>query len=108
MSVAAYAVQLVPRHSDFDWLNKTGPRLPTPVSSAPVHWFNSCPGSISKSQNHCVEVLALTAPMRESAAKTADISRMAGWAGQSVALARRESAGNAVQRIWSEAETLLP
>src|SRR5947208_400602 len=50
----------------------------------------------------------LTAPMREAAAKSADVQRMQAWAGQAAALARREPAGEIVRRLWEEAEALLP
>jgi nitronate monooxygenase len=50
----------------------------------------------------------LTTPMREAAAKSADVERMQAWAGQAAALARREPAGEIVRRLWEEAEALLP
>src|SRR5437763_745035 len=50
----------------------------------------------------------LTTPMREAAAKSADVQRMQAWAGQAAALARREPAGEIVRRLWEEAEALLP
>src|ERR1700676_913150 len=48
---------LVPLHSDFDRFNKSGPNRPMPVPHAPTDQFDSSTGSISKSQNHCAEVL---------------------------------------------------
>src|SRR5437762_2733681 len=50
----------------------------------------------------------LTTPMREAAAKSADVQRMQAWAGQAAALARPEPAGEIVRRLWEEAEALLP
>lgn len=50
----------------------------------------------------------LTAPMREAAAGAGDVHRMQAWAGQAAALARTDSAGEIVQRLWEEAQTLLP
>ena len=50
----------------------------------------------------------LTAPMREAAAGAGDVHRMRAWAGQAAALARTDSAGEIVQRLWGEAQTLLP
>src|SRR5213082_3407659 len=41
----------------------------------------------------------LTTPMREAAAKSADVQRMQAWAGQAAALARREPAGEIVRRF---------
>ena len=49
-------VYLVPLHSDFDRLNKMGPKQPMPVPQPPPDRVNSTQGSISKSQNHCAEV----------------------------------------------------
>ena len=51
---------------------------------------------------------ALTAAMREAAGRAGDVHRMQAWAGQAAALARAEPAGEIVQRIWEEAEALLP
>jgi nitronate monooxygenase len=51
---------------------------------------------------------ALTAAMRDAAAKTGDVHRMQAWAGQAAALARAEPAGELVLRLWAEAEALLP
>ena len=51
---------------------------------------------------------ALTAPMREAAGRAGDVHRMQAWAGQAAALARTEPAGEFVQRLWQEAEALLP
>jgi len=50
----------------------------------------------------------LTAPMREAAAKANNLHGLQAWAGQSAALARAEPAGEIVQRMWREAEALLP
>src|SRR5690242_4872583 len=50
----------------------------------------------------------LTTPMREAAAKSADVQRMQAWAGQAAALARPEPAAEIVRRLWEEAEALLP
>jgi nitronate monooxygenase len=49
----------------------------------------------------------LTQPMREAAAKANDVQRMQGWAGQSARLARAEPAGEAVRRLWSDAQAFL-
>jgi nitronate monooxygenase len=49
----------------------------------------------------------LTAPMREAATKTNDVSRMQAWAGQSARLARAEPAGEVVHRLWQETQALL-
>ncbi len=49
----------------------------------------------------------LTAPMREAAQKQNDIERIQAWAGQSAGLARAEPAGDAIRRIWDEAQALL-
>ena len=51
---------------------------------------------------------ALTAAMRAEAGRQGDVNRMQAWAGQSAALARAEPAGEMVQRIWAEAQALLP
>jgi nitronate monooxygenase len=50
----------------------------------------------------------LTAAMREAAGRAGDVHRMQAWAGQAAALARPEPAGEVVQRLWEEAEALLP
>jgi nitronate monooxygenase len=50
----------------------------------------------------------LTGAMREAAADSGDVQRMQAWAGQAAALARAEPAGALVQRLWQEAERLLP
>ncbi len=50
---------------------------------------------------------ALTAPMREAAAKAGDIERMQAWAGQSAALARAMPAGEIVSALWQGAQELL-
>ena len=49
----------------------------------------------------------LTAAMREAAAKANDIEKMQAWTGQSAGLARAEPAGQIVQRIWEETQSLL-
>jgi nitronate monooxygenase len=49
----------------------------------------------------------LTAAMKEAGQKANDIDRMQAWAGQSAALARAEPAGEAVRRIWDEAQMIL-
>lgn len=50
----------------------------------------------------------LTARMREDALRAGDIDRMQAWAGQSAWLARAEPAGQLAQRLWDDAQTLLP
>jgi nitronate monooxygenase len=50
----------------------------------------------------------LSAPMREAAARAADVQRMQAWAGQSAHLARAEPAGRIVTRLWDDALPLLP
>jgi nitronate monooxygenase len=50
----------------------------------------------------------LTQALREDAQRTNDKDRLQAWAGQSAALARAESAGDVVRRIWGEANALLP
>ena len=50
----------------------------------------------------------LTAAMREAAVRAGDVQRMQAWAGQAAALARAEPAAEVVQRLWREAEALLP
>jgi nitronate monooxygenase len=49
----------------------------------------------------------LTQAMRDAAVKNNDIERMQAWVGQSAGLARAESAGEVVRRIWDEAQRLL-
>ena len=51
---------------------------------------------------------ALTAAMREAGAKANDVHRQQAWAGQAAAMARAEPAGAIVQRLWDEAQALLP
>lgn len=51
---------------------------------------------------------ALTAAMREAGAKANDLHRQQVWAGQAAAMARAEPAGAIVQRLWDEAQALLP
>jgi nitronate monooxygenase len=50
----------------------------------------------------------LTANMRELGQKTNDVNRMQAWAGQAAALAREEPAGEFVNRVWNDAQQLLP
>jgi nitronate monooxygenase len=50
----------------------------------------------------------LTQALREDAQKTSDRERLQAWAGQSAALARANSAGDLVRRLWQEADALLP
>jgi nitronate monooxygenase len=50
----------------------------------------------------------LTTPMRQDAQKAGDAQRMQVWAGQSAALARAESASVVTERVWNEAQKLLP
>ena len=49
----------------------------------------------------------LTAAMRKKAAEAGDLQRMQAWAGQSARLARKEPAGELVNRLWREASELL-
>lgn len=49
----------------------------------------------------------LTGAMRRAAAAARDMQRMQAWAGQSAWLARAEPAGEAVHRMWADAEQLL-
>jgi nitronate monooxygenase len=49
----------------------------------------------------------LTAPMRADAGRLGDVRRMQVWAGQSAALARAESAGEVVRRLWDEGRRLI-
>jgi nitronate monooxygenase len=51
---------------------------------------------------------SLTAPMRKAGATAEDIDRMQVWAGQSAALSRAMPAGERVERLWREAQALLP
>lgn len=51
---------------------------------------------------------SLTAAMREAGGRARDIHRMQAWAGQAASLACTEPAGALVQRLWAEAEALLP
>jgi len=50
----------------------------------------------------------LTANMREAGQKTGDVNRMQAWAGQAASFATDEPAGAFIQRLWKEAEQLLP
>jgi nitronate monooxygenase len=49
----------------------------------------------------------LTAAMKKAGAEAGDYHRMQVWAGQSAAMAQPVPAGELVQRIWSQANTLL-
>lgn len=51
---------------------------------------------------------ALMVKVRAAAEAAGEIGRMQAWAGQGAALATAEPAGALVQRLWSEAEALLP
>ena len=50
----------------------------------------------------------LTGNMRVAGQSTKDVHRMQAWAGQAAAFARAEPAGALLQRLWLEAQTLLP
>lgn len=50
----------------------------------------------------------LTQAMRDAGTKAGDIDRMQAWAGQAARLAAAEPAADLVQRLWAEAQTLLP
>jgi nitronate monooxygenase len=50
----------------------------------------------------------LTSPMREAGQRARDVNRMQVWAGQSGAFASVEPAAVFLQRLWAEAELLLP
>ena len=50
---------------------------------------------------------ALTAAMRAQAGTANDAQRLQTWSGQAAGLARAEPAGAIVQRVWTEAQTLL-
>jgi nitronate monooxygenase len=50
----------------------------------------------------------LTTAMREAGTAAGDIHRMQVWAGQSAAMAKPISAREFVERIWNEAQALLP
>ena len=50
----------------------------------------------------------LTAAMRQAATAENDPGRMQMWAGQAAGYARDEPAGDLVQRLWAEAQALLP
>jgi len=49
----------------------------------------------------------LTSRMRDAGQTAHDLDRIQAWAGQSAALARPESAADAVRRIWQEAQAIL-
>jgi hypothetical protein len=50
----------VPLHSDFDWLSGGGTKPRMPMAHISTDRFKSLQGSISKSQNHCAEVLGVS------------------------------------------------
>jgi len=45
--------------------------------------------------------------MRDAALKENDIDRIQAWAGQSAGMARADSAGDVVRRLWDDAQALL-
>jgi nitronate monooxygenase len=49
----------------------------------------------------------LTQAMRDAAVKENDIDRIQAWAGQSAGMARPDTAGNVVRRLWEDALALL-
>lgn len=49
----------------------------------------------------------LTAAMRAEAQKNGDVQRMQAWAGQSAGLAKADSAGEVVRRLWAGAQEIL-
>jgi nitronate monooxygenase len=49
----------------------------------------------------------LTQAMRDVGVKENDIGRIQAWAGQSAGLARADSAGDVVRRLWDDAQALL-
>ena len=49
----------------------------------------------------------LTQAMREAALKENDIDRLQAWAGQSAGMARADTAGDVVRRLWQDAQALL-
>ena len=50
----------------------------------------------------------LTAAMRSTGTAEGNLGRMQAWAGQSAALASAEPAATLTQRLWAEAQELLP
>jgi nitronate monooxygenase len=50
----------------------------------------------------------LTQAMRDAGTKAGDIDRMQAWAGQAARLASSEPAADLVQRLWTDAQTLMP
>lgn len=50
----------------------------------------------------------LTQAMRDAGTKAGDIDRIQAWAGQAARLASSEPAADLVQRLWSEAQAMLP
>ena len=49
----------------------------------------------------------LTARMKEAGAAAGDFHRMQVWAGQAAAMAKPMPAGDVVQEMWNQAQTLL-
>ena len=49
----------------------------------------------------------LTQAMRDAAVKENDIDRIQAWAGQSAGMARADTAGDVVRRLWDDAQALL-
>ena len=49
----------------------------------------------------------LTQAMRDAALKENDIDRIQAWAGQSAGMARADTAGDVVRRLWEDAQALL-
>jgi nitronate monooxygenase len=49
----------------------------------------------------------LTQAMRDAASKSNDIERIQAWTGQSASMARADTAGDVVRRLWEDARALL-
>jgi nitronate monooxygenase len=49
----------------------------------------------------------LTQAMRDAGSKANDIGRIQAWAGQSAGMARADTAGNVVRRLWEDAQALI-
>lgn len=49
----------------------------------------------------------LTQAMRDAASKSNDIERIQAWTGQSAGMARADTAGDVVRRLWEDAQALL-
>ena len=45
--------------------------------------------------------------MRDAGLKANDIDRIQAWAGQSAGMARADTAGDVVRRLWEDAQGLL-